>query len=259
MGCKMTETGIKGFTFSENYYRAIGDSENGLSEDQKARLYKAIIDYIFAGEEPQFKGIMKIIFTAILPSLDLSKTRSKAKQNKIKSKSNENQTENKTKSNQNQNKNKPKSKIDFDFTKEEKREKEAPLEKERSKEKEYIPPEKDKREESPSVPYELSRYNEQDERTKRQQDFFAAYPEIVIDNYSASDYADIDFSVLLKEFSLSKKVLQKMKSFSWICSNWRRIKNGSFRDWEEDKPQAEKSTAEKNAEWYEKTFGKAGE
>ena len=272
----MVETGVNSFTFSEAYYRAIGDSENGLSDEQKARLYKAIIDYIFANEYPQFKGVMKLVFTAILPSLELSKKRSKAKQNKNKTKSNENQNENKSKSNENQNENKSKSnenqnenktetnqnqnenKSKSKFTKEEKREKAAPLEKERSKEKEYIPPEKEKREESPSVLNELGRDIEQDERTKRQQEFFALYPEIVIDNYSASDYADIDFSVLLEEFSLSKKILQKMKSFSWICSNYRRIENGSFRDWAEDKPQAERSTAEKNAEWYDKSFGAAG-
>ena len=263
----MMEFEVKGFTFSDDYFRAIDDSENGLSEDQKASMYKAIIDYMFTGKIPQFNCVMRIIFNTIFPSLELSKTRSKSKLNKIKLKSNENQIKNKTKSNQNQtkiksktnkNQNKIKSKSNFaDFLEEEK-EKAPPLEKERSKEKEYNPPEREKEEECPFVLNKQREIDEQDGRTT-QKNFFETYPEIVIDNYSASDYADIDFAILAKEFSLSKKILQKMKSFSWICSNYRRIEKGSFRDWTEDVGKGESYQAERhaNAKWFDETFGPA--
>lgn len=73
---------------------------------------------------------------------------------------------------------------------------------------------------------------ETNEQNEKQKEFFEVYPNIVIDNYSTADYADIDFAVLLEEFALSSKILQKKRSFKWICSHWAEISKGSYRDWE---------------------------
>ena len=59
--------------------------------------------------------------------------------------------------------------------------------------------------------------------------FFEKYPLVVIDNYSTADYADMDFELLILEFEQSK-FLQGRKSFKWICSNYRAIVAGHYRD-----------------------------
>ena len=83
----------------------------------------------------------------------------------------------------------------------------------------------------------------------------------MVGNYSSSDYEDVDFEILLKEFALSKKVLQKMRSFSWICANYRKIANGSFRDWvDDDRDENGQGLTDEeqqaNAKWFEENFGK---
>lgn len=66
-------------------------------------------------------------------------------------------------------------------------------------------------------------------RKKAQAEFFALYPGISIDNYSAADYADIDFEVLARRFEESA-FLRTRYSFSWVCSNYRKIAAGEFKD-----------------------------
>ena len=82
---------------------------------------------------------------------------------------------------------------------------------------------------------------------KAQAAFFALYPEIGIDNYSA-DYADIDFEVLARRFEESA-FLRTRKSFSWICSNYRKIAAGEYKDYTSKKepPPVRKNAL--GAEW----------
>ena len=69
--------------------------------------------------------------------------------------------------------------------------------------------------------------------------FFEKYPLVVIDNYSTADYADMDFELLILEFEQSK-FLQGRKSFKWICSNYRAIVAGHYRDFVDSTDNASK-------------------
>ena len=61
---------MKNFTFQKSYAEAIDDEENGLTETEKARLYRAIMNYVFNGEFPELKGVSKIIFGLIEAEID---------------------------------------------------------------------------------------------------------------------------------------------------------------------------------------------
>ena len=67
-----------------------------------------------------------------------------------------------------------------------------------------------------------------------QNEFFKAYPDIKIDNYSPSDYADIDFKVLKERFDNSE-FLRTRRSFSWICSNYHKIESGAYEDFKSER------------------------
>lgn len=85
-------------------------------------------------------------------------------------------------------------------------------------------------------------------RKKAQAEFFALYPGVGIDNYSASDYADIDFEVLARRFEESS-FLRTRNSFSWVCSNYRKIAAGEYKDYPNKKepPPVRKNAL--GAEW----------
>lgn len=78
------------------------------------------------------------------------------------------------------------------------------------------------------------RADEELKRENAQAEFFALYPEIGIDNYSAADYAEIDFELLARRFEESA-FLRTRQSFSWICSNYRKIAAGEYKDFEKKK------------------------
>lgn len=80
----MEENNINGFTFFKNYYYALEE----LEEKDKRDVIMAIIKYVFENEEPKFKGIKKMAFSLIKPSLDLSKRNSR-----VSKKNNDNETE----------------------------------------------------------------------------------------------------------------------------------------------------------------------
>ena len=65
--------GVNGFTFFKNYYDAINDPENGLTEEEQGKLYNAIFAYMFEGKEPSLKGVCRLAFNLIKPSLDKSR------------------------------------------------------------------------------------------------------------------------------------------------------------------------------------------
>lgn len=60
--------------FFEDFYEAGLE----LSERERERLYTAMLDYYFAGKEPQLSGGAAAVFRAVRERIDLSKTRSSA-------------------------------------------------------------------------------------------------------------------------------------------------------------------------------------
>ena len=81
---------------------------------------------------------------------------------------------------------------------------------------------------------------------KAQIEFFKRFP-LTVDNYSSSDYAEIDFEKLTKAFEESE-FLRGMNSFSWVCSNYRKIVAGAYKDFTRNKPQ-ERTYKPIGAEW----------
>lgn len=88
---------MKGFTFFENFFDSISDERNGLTAAQEGEVYRAILYYVFRGEELPLEGVCRMAFNLIRPSLDISRVRSAARRSAEKSAelSDENQSENK--------------------------------------------------------------------------------------------------------------------------------------------------------------------
>lgn len=95
---------MKGFTFFENFFDSISDNRNGLTPAQEGEVYRAILYYVFRGEELPLEGACRMAFNLIRPSLDISRVRSAARRSAEKSEAPaEEETENKETSNENQN------------------------------------------------------------------------------------------------------------------------------------------------------------
>lgn len=230
---------MDGFTFYVEYYETI---KKVKKQSDRQALLAAIVEFVFEDKEPQgLSEVAEIVFETFRKKL--TKSKNKSENAKIKSKSNQNQSENN--SNQNENKSNESKNlisvdsdlISVDFTRESPL-KEVPLnEKERSKEKENIYPEENNPQEN--VQRACARV-EADGRTdgqgedKAQAEFFTLYPKIRIDNYSPSDYAGIDFELLIRRFEESE-FLRDTHSFSWLCKNYPKIAAGGYRDFEKRK------------------------
>lgn len=223
--------GVNGFTFFKNYYDAITDPDNGLTAEEQGELYNAIFAYMFEDILPSLKGACRMAFNLIKPSLDKSKARSAARIKEEETEPREEETgtnRNQTQSNGNQKKSneiKPQSnekKTDFSSSmnkeKEQERENKNKNKKNEQEEKRDIG---EREEEKRSV------------RSEAQKEFFERYP-LQVDNYSAGDYAEIDFELLRRRFDESE-FLQKTKSFSWVCQNYRKIAGGGYRDFDRGK------------------------
>ncbi len=70
---------MKGFTFFENFFDSISDDRNGLTPAQEGEVYRAILYYVFRGEELPLEGVCRMAFNLIRPSLDISRVRSAAR------------------------------------------------------------------------------------------------------------------------------------------------------------------------------------
>ncbi len=223
---------MDGFTFHIAYYEALKE----LPKDSQKNVIEAILQYVFEDTETELKGIEKSVFSLIKLQLDTAK---KQRENGKKGGA--------PKGNKNAQKNNPKTRV-VDLEKQPKNkggcisvvlEKEKPLsplinEKERIKEKENIyPPYIPKEKESVSASAHAlgdGKNGRTDELNEKQKEFFETYPNVVIDNYSTSDYAEIDFAILLRCFEESS-FLRQSNSFSWICSHYRQIAAGEYRDY----------------------------
>lgn len=227
---------MKGFTFWENYYTVISDPDNGLSDDEKGQLYKALIEYIFDGRKPELKGVTRAIFSALLPSLDLSKTRSKSKRRKIKTKTNANQNEIKTET-----------KSQFDFLEEK-----APPKKEKVTQKENNTQEKEEINLSPPI------------IPQWQKIFFEENSDIVFDNYDGSALAGLteeDWKTITEQFRKSEWLRRNVKTTSMLFRLSARIVAGQYAPFEKTQTEQDELSEDerrKNAEWFAKTFGEGG-
>ena len=226
--------GVKGFTFWENYYTTISDPENGLSEDEKGQLYKALIEYIFDGRKPEFKGITRAIFSALLPSLDLSKTRSQSRQNGKKIETNEKQT------------------VVSDLYK-------------NKKEESIILTDNTKREDIKGDSQGGSD-SESEEELNAQGRFYKDFPGVIFDNYDASVLADLteeDWETIAEQFRASEWLQKNVKTMSRLCRWSAGIIAGQYAPFEKVQTEPDEDLSEverrENAEWFEETFGKAGE
>ena len=85
---------------------------------------------------------------------------------------------------------------------------------------------------------------------KQQKLFFDTYPDVVVDNYSTADYAAIDFDLLLKEFEQSR-YLKGSRSFKWVCSHYREIVAGQYRDFVKEQQQEEKVYYSSNVQCWD--------
>lgn len=223
---------MTGFTFFQNYYEAISDEENGLTEEDQGRFYNAIFSYMFNDEDPSLKGACKLAFNLIKPSLDLSKTRSNAK-NKNQSTEEKNQTKTKTE----QSEIKPQS----SKTKQESNENQT---KTKTKQSEIKP--------------ELSPFfenKEQEERSKNNCSFVLSAgaqesdgvigflkenPCVINDVWDISELSFVDFSVLSQKIRESE-FLKKTKSLSWLIGHYREIVADKYRDYEKRRRSANPS------------------
>jgi hypothetical protein len=240
--------GVKGFTFWENYYITISDSENGLSEDEKGQLYKALIEYVFDGRKPEFKGITRAIFSALLPSLELSKTRSKSRQNGNKTETNENQNQIKLKSKRNQKTNKTET---------------------NENQNEFCDLYINKKKESIILTDNTKRENikgdSQGEKLNAQERFFNEFPSVVLDNYDSSVMSSLtekDWEMITDQFRISEWLRVNVKTVSMLCNISTRILAGQYAPFKNVHNENDEDLSEKerqaNADWFDKTFGKNG-
>ena len=202
------------------FYRSYADQLRKLPDKQFSKVMKAIFDYALDGTITEMGTIEEVIFGLIRPQIDANNVRYEngckgGRPKKTEEEPNNNQPETNPKPTKNQPETNPKPN-------------------ENVNENVNV----NKKEIGTNVPTKKET-ERTDERSEKQREFFETYPNIVIDNYSAGDYADIDFEVLLQEFALSKKILQPKRSFKWICSHWAEISKGCYRDWETPKPTRE--------------------
>lgn len=217
---------MNGFTFFRNYYEAINDPENELTEEEQGRLYNAIFAYIFEGKEPELKGACKLAFNILRPSLDVSKTRGEARKSKSKeevTESNENQTEskqNQNKSNENQNSNVIGFDSDLTF-----------LEKKEERKEEIY---NETRQTGARAREEASVFGAEYVR------FMNDHPNIVEDIRSPSEIAGKDFVLLAQKISESSRILQQKDSLRWLLSRYDEIMRDKFRDFQRGSPPEKK-------------------
>lgn len=217
---------MNGFTFFQNYFDAISDEENGLSEEEQGRLYNAIFAYMFRNEEPNLKGACKMAFNLIKPSLDRSKQngnnggkgekKGKSQSNEIETKSKSNQNEIEMQSNEIENENPP-------FFEN----------KEREEEKEDI-----------SVGHNTCAYacgeGEQDETVTGYLGFLRSHPGVSVDITNPSFISSVDYDLLSVKISESK-YLQSRRSLNWLIKNYRKIVLDSYKDYSPPVSPAEES------------------
>lgn len=207
---------MTGFTFFQNYYEAINDEENGLTEEEQGRLYNAIFAYMFHDEDPNLKGACKMAFNLIKHSLDRSKRNGINKS--IKSDcENQKSNEMETQSNEMENEKSP-------FFENKKIE-------DRSKN---------------NCSFVLSAGAREEEGLIG---FLKAHPNVKNDVWDISEFSFVDFHVLSQKISESE-FLRKTISLSWLIRNYRDIVADKYRDYEKRRRGVHSDTSDVLAEMY---------
>ena len=255
----------KGFTFWENYYITISDPDNGLSDDERGQLYKAIVEFIFDGRKPTFKGTLRAIFSALLPSLEKSKTRSiSGSRRGSKSTTNDEQTESKPTAKPKQNASKTQANDEqTEIETEAKSDFATPYIK---KKKESIILMDNTKREDIKGDSQRGIDSESEEELNAQGRFFKEFPSVVFDNYDASVLAELteeDWETIAEQFRKSDWLKKNVKTMSMLCRLSARIVAGAYAPFEKVQTEQDEDLSEderrENAKWFEETFGKAGE
>lgn len=211
---------MNGFTFFRNYYEAINDPENELTEEEQGRLYNAIFAYMFEDKEPELKGACRIAFNLMRPALEKSRRNGKNGASKPEE-SEENQIE--TQSTQNRNEIENKSRFEVDCVS-------AFLEKKEEEEEVYNETRQTgarAREEATVLGAEYVR-------------FMNEHPNIVEDILSPSEIEGKDFVLLAQKISESSRILQQKDSLRWLLSRYDEIMRDKYRDFPRGSPPEKK-------------------
>lgn len=205
---------MNGFTFFKNYYEAISDPENELSEEEQGRLYNAIFAYMFDDEEPSLKGACKMAFNLIRPSLDKSKRNGK-NGSSVQNETDCEEEKIETKSKQNRNQIENKSGFEVDCVS-------AFLEEERNKKRE-------ERKEKELPPYIPPSEGDLGEGENAMAAFFKEFPSIQIDIRSPGETSGVDFAVLAEKLRESP-YLRSRYSLRWLIRNYPDIQRDFWRN-----------------------------
>lgn len=216
------------FIFFDDYATALAE----LSDKSRLKVYDALSDYVFKQKEPDLHGESKAVFALIKREIDNYNKRVENGKKGGRKKSVVKPYLNQGSTTLVENKNQSSTTLDL-------REKENPIKeapnKEKAGQKEINPQEniytQEKEYDPPISPQTVGIRSDGQGENKAQADFFVLYPKIKVDNYSPSEYAGIDFELLIKRFEESE-FLRGTHSFSWICKHYPKIAAGEYKDFE---------------------------
>ena len=239
---------MNGFTFFRNYYEAITDPDNGLTEEEQGRVYNAIFSYVFDGVEPDLKGTCRFVYNTVIRCLEHDREMEERHNVQIEALQDELSAErskyteygkkggrprkNPLSENENPLKSpfaKEKTPLKPPFSEEKEgslKEKEG--EKERSKEKDqerdYTLQERE---------YNLPPYNPptpfEGMEDRGLKEFLERHNNVIVDNCSTASL-DLDFGEMEHAFSESAYLRGKSLYLSWVAKNAARILRGDYKD-----------------------------
>ena len=214
------------------FYSSFAEALSEMPDKSRLKLYDAIVLLALHGEETEFTGIEKAVFSLIKPQIKANNKRyengKKGAEFGIKGGAptgNDNAKKNNPKTTPKQPQNNPNG----------------------VKENNGVGVEQNNGKTTPNENENVNVYtpllSPQGERESFQEKFFKLYP--ALKGKKASDYTGIDFSVLLKEFALSEK-LRGMYSFAKVVSMYDAIKRGDFRDKKDETTEAANARADRD-------------
>lgn len=232
---------MNGFTFFRNYYEAITDPDNGLTEEEQGRVYNAIFSYVFDGVEPDLKGTCRFVYNTVIRCLEHDREMEERHNVQIEALQDELSEERSKyaeygkkggrprKNPLSENENPLKTPLKPPFS----QEKEGSLiekegEKERSKEKDQ---ERDYT--LQEIEYNLPPYNPPAPKEGSEElglkEFLERHGNIAVDNCSTASL-DMDYPGLRRAFAESAYLREKPHDLSWVAKNAARILRGDYKD-----------------------------
>lgn len=256
------------FIFFRNYYEAINDPKNELTEEEQGKLYNAIFAYMFDGKDPDLHGACRMAFNLIKVSLDLSKARSEAgrqgsesRQNGKKAEANDKQTGSKTEANDKQTGSKRRFACDLPLLEEERRKK--------SDETLQRAPAREDGDESTAEVFEEGSEDEGDGTEEGTERFVAPevaafkvflkeHPDISVDITNPGEICSVDWNLLGEKISESR-ILKPKRSLHWLIRHYREIVGDSYRDYDRSPPSDKEAEAEARKAEFLRAHPWAGE